>query len=637
MKNNIWNLLVLLKRISILFVIYQISRLFFFWTNRAHFQEINFSHLLQLMKGGVRFDLTALIYLNGLFILISLLPFPFRSSRLYQNILFWVYIIPNAIGFALNLMDTVYFDYVLKRSTVEVFMFAKEGNIGTLFIQFLKDFWWGFVLWALFVWITTLLYKSIKVKPLKNYKPRQYYPFAIIVLLVGLYFSVIGIRGGFARDTRPININNAGAYTEKPLEMAIVLNTPFTILRTLTKHAFKPVHFYDDKEIEQIYTPIKHLESKLEFDNKNVFIIIVESLAREYTGLLNKDIENYKGYTPFLDSLMLESHTYTNAYANGRKSIDAMPSILASIPSLVQPYVLSPYASNKLLGLGEILKSKGYTTAFFHGAPNGSMGFDAFVNLAGYDRYIGATEYDNKADFDGNWGIWDLPFLQFTAQELNKLPQPFLGTIFTLSSHHPFKIPKEFEGEFRKGKLPIHEPIQYTDYALRQFFKTASRMPWYNNTIFVITADHCNQTYLPEYNSVLGAHAVPIIFFEPGNTDNKKLDDRLTQQIDILPKLLEKMHYSGDFVSFGNMSNDEKPNFAINYIGGTWQFSEGDYLLQYRNQQSIALFNYKKDRDLKQSLLDTNKAVVMKMEKRLKAFIQQYKNRMIDNKLHIDK
>ncbi len=633
MKLFLKRLLVVLERLSILFVIYQILRFIFFLYNRHHFQDVDFSHYLTIMHGGLRFDLTAILYLNLFYIILYLLPFRFTENKIYQKVLFWLFILTNSLGLAFDIGDIFYFDYVLKRSTIEVFMFAGEKNIGLLMLEFLKDFWWGFLLFLALVYVIYKWYYLFS-NPISKFKyTYKTYLAGLAVLLLALYFSIVSIRGGFTRDTRPINMNNAGAYIQKPLEMAIVLNTPFTIIRTLKKQAFKPVHYFSDAAVAKIFNPVKTFKSDTTMSKKNVMIIIVESLAKEYTGLLNKDIKNYKGYTPFLDSLMLQSHTFTNAFANGRKSIDAMPSVLTSVPSLVQPYVLSPYGIDKLLGLGKILKQKGYKTAFFHGAPNGSMGFDAFVNLAGFDEYYGMNEYGNKADFDGYWGIPDDKFLQYMAKTLDTFRQPFVSTVFTLSSHHPFILPPGFKGKFKGGPLPIHKVIQYMDFSLNHFFRTASKMPWYKNTIFIITADHCNLSYLPEYNSTIGRHAIPIIFFDPGNPQEKQMDSTLMQQIDIMPRLLRKLNYSGKILSFGNDPKTEKHPFVINFSGSTWEYMQDDYLLRYRNEKVSGLFNYKKDRLLKHNLLQDSTINTVEMLKRLKAFIQQYKNRLIYNQL----
>jgi len=633
MKYHVQKLILLLKRFSILFLLYQVMRLIFFIYNRHHFQEVNFSSYLQMMKGGLRFDLTAVLYLNILYILLYLLPLPLIRYQWYRKLLLYLFIGTNAVGFAFNLIDIFYFNYILKRSTVEIFMFTGESNIGKLFLQFFRDFWWGFLLFFLLIWLLYKWYLHFKEPEWTEKFCFKNLLAGLFILLVALYFSVVGIRGGFTRTTRPISINNAAAYTRQPLEMAIVLNTPFTLIRTIDKKAFKPVHYFDNDELEKIYSPVKHYKADTTMQKKNVMIIIVESLAREYTGFLNRDIPGYKGYTPFLDSLMQRSHTMSNAYANGRKSIDAMPSVLTSIPSLVQPYVLSPYAGNKINGIADLLQKKGYTTAFFHGAPNGSMGFDAFANLAGFRYYYGAKQYGNRADFDGFWGIPDDLFLQYSIQQLDTFRKPFMVSLFTLSSHHPFKLPKGYEGKFKGGPLPIHKVIEYTDYSLKHFFEVASRKKWFKNTLFIITADHCNQSILPEYNSSVGSHAIPIIYYEPGNPKSVQVDSTLTQQVDIMPYLLRNLNYSGDFVSFGNDPESDHNPFVINYSGHTWEYMQGDYLLRFRDNQSTGLYNYKTDRLLRHNLINRPPVNSKAMEKRLKAFIQQYVNRLIENRL----
>jgi len=631
------DLILLLKRVLIVFIIYQITRILFFVNNISHFSEVQFSDLMYMMWGGLRFDLTAIIYINSLFILLSMIPLKIRNNTSYKKVLLYLFIGSNAIGYAFNILDIFYFDYILKRSTVEVFMFANEGNMGNLLIQFIKDFWIGILLWILLVYMTYKYYKFINETKQNSVNPIAYYSFGVLLLLSTLYFSIIGIRGGFTRTTRPISLNNAGAYIKKPLEMAIVLNTPFSILRTLDTQTFKTKNYFEPDELEKIYTPIKQFNSEKDFTNQNVVILIVESLAKEYIGSLNTDIDagNYHGYTPFLDSLITKSHTFTNAFANGRKSIDALPSVIASVPSLVQPFILSSYSTNSINGFGSILKEKEYKTAFFHGANKGSMGFDAFMNTAGYDHFFGLEDYGNSDNFDGNWGIWDEEFLNYTAKQLDTFEQPFLASIFTLSSHHPFNIPSKYQDQFEEGTLPIHKPIQYTDYSLQKFFEKAAQMPWFTNTIFVITADHCNQTILPEYQNSVGAFSIPIIIYEPNKPASAKMDATVTQQTDILPIVLRKLNYSGSFVSFGTDVQTEKRAFAVNFKNQTWQYYEGDYLLQFRDEKMIALYQYKTDRLLKKNLLDKETDQANFMLVQLKAFIQQYYNRLITNNIHI--
>jgi len=366
-------------------------------------------------------------------------------------------------------------------------------------------------------------------------------------------------------------------------------------------------------------------------------------LAQEFIGGLNKDtkITDYKGYTPFLDSLINESLVFEYSFANGRKSIDAMPSILAGIPSLSTNYVLSIYSNNAIQGLPALLKTKGYDCSFMHGAPNGSMGFQAFANMAGFDHYYGRTEYGNNADFDGWWGIWDEPFLQYCVDVFNKNPQPFMTSIFTVSSHHPFVLPQQYEDVFPEGALPIHRTVGYTDYALRKFFESASKESWFHNTVFVITADHTTKSLYDEYKTFVGMFQVPIIFYEPGNENMKGVKkEEVIQQIDIMPTLLNYLHFDQPYFAFGMDAfapqNTDK-RFAINTLNDFYMLYEGYYVLKATDDKAVALYDFHSDRLLTKNLLNSEPERAERMYNKLKSFRQQYNDRMIDDDMIIEK
>jgi phosphoglycerol transferase MdoB-like AlkP superfamily enzyme len=264
------------------------------------------------------------------------------------------------------------------------------------------------------------------------------------------------------------------------------------------------------------------------------------------------------------------------------------------------------------------------------------MGFDAFSKSAGFDLYSGKNEYPNPSDFDGHWGIWDEPYLQYIAGELNHLRQPFLGTVFTLSSHHPYKLPAGYSNKFKKGPLDIQQTIMYTDYALKQFFKTAATMPWYKNTLFVITADHTSEAWLPFYKTRVGQYRIPIWFFDPASPDSL-LSDQIAQQTDIMPTILDKLHYSRNFNAFGNsLLRPSETKFSLSYLNGNYQLIFNSLALQTDMQQSGYLFNVSDDSLLTRNILSRNNADFVKMDALLKAIVQQYNNRMNHNKLSSD-
>lgn len=628
----------LATRILLLLIIYTLCRIGFYAFNASLFHGMNPQKFIQILLGGVKFDICALFYLNSLYVLLQIIPFTFRYRDRYQRFCKWLFIITNSIGISFNLVDFVYYQFTLKRTTASVFsQFAHEQNKMKLGFTFLIDFWYLPFLFVILIWGLIKLYDLIGVK---RAHVRSMYVYGItrfVTMLVIATIIVFGMRGGWRHSTRPITLSNAGEFVDSPDEMSLVLNTPFTIMKTIGIKKLQEKHYFDDQTLAKLYNPIHTPHPDSTFKPLNVVMIIIESLGKESVGELNKDLlgGKYKGYTPFIDSLLENSLAFTNAYANGHKSIDALPSVISSIPSIQEPFVLSAYSGNKVNSLPQVLKGKGYHTSFFHGAPNGSMGFSSYVKLAGVDHYYGKTEYNNDADFDGIWGIWDEPFLQYFAKELNTIKPPFCSTVFTVSSHHPFKVPEQYEGKFPKGSLPVQECFGYTDMALSKFFATAAKMPWFKNTLFVLTADHATITYLPEYQNIQGGFAIPMLIYYPGGNLKAKVD-KLAQQIDIMPTVLSMLNYNKPYFAFGNnLMAQGNDNFVVNNNDGNYNFYLRDYVLFNNEDKSTGLYNLKKDRFMKNNLLNTEISVKQEMEIKLKAFIQQYNNRMIADKLSI--
>jgi phosphoglycerol transferase MdoB-like AlkP superfamily enzyme len=626
--------LLLLIQFIVLLVIYAGLRYGFYVFNKSMFPQVTTSELLLMMWGGVKFDTVAILYLNILYILLQSIPFPFKYDITYQKVCEWVFVVTNSIGIALNLVDYAYYPFTLKRTTGTVFgQFANEENLFKLSFDFLVGYWYLLILFAVLVFFLAKVYNSVSLIKTKKVS-WLFYGVQLIAFLFTIFLFIGGVRGGWAHSTRPITLSNAGDYVKNPEEMNIVLNTPFSILKTLKAISLKEVHYFSDEELEKIYPVIHHPKDSTEFKKLNVVVLILESFGKEHVGALNKDINNgtYKGYTPFLDSLIGESYTFNRSYANGRKSIDALPSVITGIPSVGEPFVLSIYSGNKTTSLAKLLGDEGYETAFFHGAPNGSMGFSAYTQLAGINHYFGKNEYNNDADFDGIWGIWDEPFMQFMADKIDDLPQPFFAGFFSLSSHHPFKVPEKYNGKFSKGPLEVHEPVGYSDYALKQFFAKAVKSPWFKNTLFVICADHATVSHLPEYLTAPNSFAIPIVFYHPGN-NLKGLSDKLVQQIDILPTVLNYLNYPKPYFSFGfDALAYQQNNFVVNNIGGVYNLFQGNYYMTHDGEKPTSIFDLKQDKFLKKDLLPNNN-LKDSLEHTLKAFIQQYNYSMIHNKL----
>ncbi len=639
LKGNIYWALV--QRLLLVMAFYSLCRISFYLFNTGYFPDMNFSRFATILLGGLKFDLAAVLYLNSLFILLTIIPLAIKFNPLYQKTLRYIFIVTNAIGLAANVADNVYYRYTLRRTTLSVFsQFENEQNFGALFFSFLVDYWYGFAFFILLLYLFVLISNRIKVSGPQLKNAWSFHISALALMPLVIYLFVGGVRGGFRHSTRPITISNAAEFATVPKDINLVLNTPFALMRTAKANVIEKVNYFSsEEELSKVYTPVHQPGNSGQFKRDNVVIIILESFSKEFVGAYNKNmgIENYRGYAPFLDSLIGKSRAFQYSFANGRKSIDAMPSVICSIPSIEVPYVLSHYSGNKVNSLASLLKEKGYYTSFFHGAPNGSMGLQAFANLSGFDDYYGMTEYGNDDDFDGIWGIWDEEFLQFFARKLNTFDQPFYSTLFTVTSHPPHILPKEYKEVFKGGPLDIHKTIEYTDYSLKRFMETASKMPWYDSTLFVFTADHPTAAiHYQEYNSSWGYYSVPLFFYKPGS-DWSGFTDDIAQQIDIMPTVLGYLNYDKPYVAFGrNILDEATAPFAFNYSDNVYQLFEGDYLLQYDGMTSIALYNFREDMGLRKNLLAEIPEVVAAMETKMKALIQQYNNRMVDDNLTME-
>jgi phosphoglycerol transferase MdoB-like AlkP superfamily enzyme len=633
MQNYLYHLKLTGKKILVILLLFTLSRLFFYILNAHYFDNVGKLEFIKLMFIGVRFDLSLFSWINFLFVLLYLIPFSLRDHKLYQNTIDLAMYLINSILLGTNFMDAKYFDFTNKRTTADIFSFVEQNKaeVKTLIPQFLLDYWYVVALWIVSIVLGWILFPKFKVGKAPSYlynKRQNFFEYAGFVVVFGLLF--LAARG---TGLKPLTTSDAARFTNVQ-NTPIVLNTPFVVLKTFDKPYLKELHYFNEKELKANYSPIRNYSKGGEFRKMNVVIFIMESFSKEYIGYFNHG----KGYTPFLDSLASQSLIIEHAFANGKRSIEAMPAIIASVPSLMEePYLSSSYSTNLIQSLPNLLKNKGYYTSFFHGGTNGTMGFDNFAGIAGYDKYFGRNEYGNEKDFDGNWGIFDEPFLQFFANKMNSFKQPFFTTDFTLSSHHPYTIPAAHKNQFKAGTLPIHISISYADYSLKRFFQTASKMPWYKNTLFIITADHTAQAEKEYYQNRTGRYMIPIIYFCPSDPSLKGMKDIVSQQIDIMPSVLDYLHFPDSFFSFGSSCfNKDELHFALNLPDAHLQYIIGNYALNTDIEHISTVYDFVNDSLQKINLIHDKKSFLVQWDKQTKAFMQTYSFCLINNRMRVE-
>jgi phosphoglycerol transferase MdoB-like AlkP superfamily enzyme len=625
LMDQFFHLQVLVKRLGILLLMYISLQILFYVFNFSAFGRLTFVEAFKIFIGGLRFDVTTIIYYNIPFILLHVLPNPWREKRFYQITLHSLFIVFNYFALALAVSDIEYFKFNNKRLTVDV-LGMKDAFLN-LFFQFFKDFWFLFLIFLLVVVFVEFFYDKTKVK--KSLKLKINYPVQVIVMIVVLAFSVLGARGGL--QTIPITPINSTEYASFS-NTSLVTNSPYTFIFSFKVRKLEEKHFFDEDSCKRIFSTYHKYDNDAIGKNSNVVIIVLESFSKEFVGALN----DYKGYTPFIDSLIGVSKVYPNAYSNANRSCKSIAAIMTGIPPFMDDDIMrSLYQSNCFLGLGTAVKQLGYYTSFYHGGLNGEFNMDRFGYLSGFDHYFGKNEFGNDAYFDGNWGIYDEEFFQYFANQLTEQPEPFCSMIFSLSSHHPFNVPKKYKGKFPKGKVEVLESVGYTDYSLRQFFKTASRMPWFKNTLFIITADHTFGSYdhiSNKYGNPTTEYSVPFLLYKSDGS-LKGVDSTIVQHVDIMPSVLQYVGYKESFPGFGKsiFSNSENRR-SFQYLNNLYEIHDKNFILLFDGKESKGLFDIKNDLKLEHDLTKMYPDVKQSFENEIKAVIQTYNSNMIKNK-----
>ena len=572
-------LALLVWRIVLLYAVLMLCRTAFYLYNAAVLGPLTWAEAWPLLAGALKFDTASVVYADGVFILLSLLPLPLRERRWYRAVLFWYYVAVNAVlVVATNLADTVYFRYTQKRFTADEIFFADNDNSLQLVGKFMAENWYLVLLWIALTALLAWGYRRRVREESIFSRGWAYYIGNTVIFAAAAGLSVAGMRGGMTRMTRPITLSNATLYTADSGKANLILSNPFCILRTIgSAGSVKYKKHFAPEELARRFTPVHQPadNAAVKLAGRNVVVFIMESMSAEHSAYLCPEVyadREVKGFTPFLDSLMQNGLVFKRMYANGTRSIQAMPSVLGSLPSFRTPFVLMPQSLGESRQLPAMLADKGYATLFFCGSEHGSMGFGAYARSAGVERLVSREDYEARhgtGDFDGYWGIWDEPFLQFMGEELAATPEPFFATLFTLSSHHPFVVPEQYAATLPDGYTRIHKGVAYDDQAFRRFFHRFGGEEWFRRTIFVFVADHVSsEKFAEKTRSYPGnMHIVGFIHTPDGALQGEVRE--VTQQLDIMPTVLGLTGNTEPYFAFGRdvLNEPQRPRWSVSYDG----------------------------------------------------------------------
>lgn len=651
--NNIYKYL-LLKSLLAFFLLLA-SQVFFYYYNTRIFHVDGLSEWMGIVWGNLTFGIATLGCMLMPYYALNLIPFKFRWNghfhRTVEVIFFYIPVLAILIA---NICDAAYYQFTYRRLSGEIFNYLGiGGDMGTLWPKFVVDYWPA-TLFAV-IMFTLLFWLGSKLHLIDRNKHNRHIWNDIVGTILGTAIIIFLWRGGFGKN---LEWRDTTKYCQAK-NCALVTNSGYNVMRTLNGGTLEEEHFMDMKEAQALFDPCFVRDSSYShpveswvgwdagagwrpyeyvFDSvshtlkvnghptrKNVVIIVLESFSQEYMGCYNQGI--MPTFTPFLDSLAQHAVIYQGR-SNGKKSIESIPAIFASVPTLMTfPLTLSDYANDSMQALPYLLRQNGYHTVFFHGSYNGVMSFDKLCRQLGFSEYYGKDEYmadryAKQSDFDGCWGIYDEFFLQYMVRKMSTFKEPFMTGVFTLSSHHPYTMQPEHKDDFVEGPHPLCRVVMYSDNALRKFFDAARQTEWYKNTLFVITADHPGQGLHRKYNDYNGWYRIPMMFYLPdfeehyaiqngSDWSTHRVSKRLMQQTDIMPTILDFLDIHCQAVCFGTS--------AFRQSNG-WQIVYGNGYYQLETQDGMAILGQEKE--------EGNGNMEL-----LKSVVQQYNYRLIHNQL----
>ena len=627
-----------------LILVYTLTRVGFLLTNYSKFSTFSSSDLFSSFISGIRFDLSAIFWVNIIPFVLLNLPGKIFRNRIYEKTIFILIIVVNVITIVLSGSDYGYYAVTERRLSYEVYFMIKDiinilpGLIITHYVLVL----------VLIAFSTALIISSLLLLKKFDRKIKNTAGFIseLVYLVLLVLISVIFIRGGL--QLKPLR--QANAFPNNNLELGyLTLNTPYTVIRSFFQDTIKEIDKLDQKEavtilrnllnnpeekfINDHYPFLRTFPTDSITQKKNVVIFIMESWSALFCG----SITGEKTFTPFFDSLANHSILLTNFFANGQRSIESLVSITVSIPSLFDFSIIGSKAElNRIKGLGTIMKEKGYTTSFHHGARTGSMGFDGFSKLAGFDFYFGMEDLKNLMpdDEDGMWGVCDEPFFVESVNNISNFKEPFCSVIFSLSSHDPFRIPDKRKSEFKQynNESELQRSVRYSDFSLKKFFEYAQTKSWFKNTIFIITADHTLYNSRIDFKTTFH---VPCLIYSPENLSAFKLN-KTASHMDLVPTLIDYLHLQTSHSSMGKSIFLNSDGFAVFKFGYEYIILTDKYCLANDLENPVKLYDISTDKDLKNDISKKLPEIATDLNKKLLAYLQTVTYSVAKDKIYSD-
>ena len=560
-------------RIAILFLLFLLPatlvRLALYLGYYDDFIGLTATQVLASFLVGLRFDFSMAVLVIGIPLLLMLLPFRWSHHVFWQRLWGWYVYLALLVFVFMLVVDAVYFGYVHRHVGSEINTLAADMDsmVSIAFSQYLGSlllFVGGTLLGA---WLWRGVLAPIPPRPARPWLRLAILPLAFVFMLV------VG-RGGFSG--KPISVGEA-FFSDSLAQGYLALNGAFAMSRALTE-APPPLKTFMPQERATELTR-QHLAGSRSAFPDNAFPLYqpahaaaakpkpnVVVLMLESWGALHLDVMRQQtglpplGVTPNFDALAKQGRLYTKFYANGQRSIQGAEAILASQPTFPSmPFLGEGLEQNRQSFMGELARAQGYETFFLQSSDRGSLRFDAVAARAGFSTYRGAQDLPNLHERQkkaSTWGTWDHNTFQEAHRLFAAAKKPFLGFIFTSTTHVPWLIPDERWHKYTgtSDREAFLNSLLYADWALGQFIDAAKKAGYYDNTIFVITADHADE-FVEHVEYVPNLFHIPLLIVGPGIGSGA--DDRVGSQFDILPTLIDAGGWASAYAGLGRSLLDD--------------------------------------------------------------------------------
>jgi phosphoglycerol transferase MdoB-like AlkP superfamily enzyme len=603
-SNQTWLFANIFKLLSLFFLLFLLARVALLFAYPDDFQNLSIEQIFHaFLQGAIHFDTSILFLLIGIPIILTLLPLRWSTSRVWHWLVGWYGFLVFTASLFILVGDLIYFGQVHRHAGHELGA-AIHTDPQLLLSIAIEAYWMYLILFVvLFLGVFKLWRMGMKGLYIDPYFERPSFKVRMPLIIIILALMILGIRGSItSKPIKPV-------YAFENVSMAeghLALNGVFTTFHALNSEPREDTNFFlwDDavETVRQIIAS-KHESSPdivypLMRDRQsptpqkkapNIVILLLESwdfehldATREQAGLKPFDV------TPNFNQPVKEGLLFTRFYANGQRSIDAIAAILTGIPAIPgSGYLGEGVESNHFAWLGQMAKARGYNTYMLQGSRRASFYLDKIAPLAGFDTYRGAQDFSPSFHKDSKqpaWGGWDYDVLMNAHEQFASSDKPFAGFVFTVSTHTPFGVPGS-QWQPYPEKTPKEKYLNslfYADWALGEFFNKAKTSGYYDNTIFILTADHV--TGLGKNVDILAQHHIPALIIAPGLTAG--VNTQVGSQVDMIPTIIDLAGWQARHASLGTSLVEDHPERSA--------FIRRNSIIGNIEGDGVLLHNYKK-------------------------------------------